>query len=273
MNKDYYNNWYQIEEFPNGPYEINKMGQIRNKRTKNILKPQIKNTGYLVYTLYIDRKIYYRQAHILVARQFIPNPDNKPIVNHKDENKMNPCVDNLEWVTEIENANYGTSKKRGAKGKEKPVDEYSVDGIYIRTWRSTVSICLFFANDTDATALKNYITTILKYNKENEIKKTFANRVFMYSDKKYDNKVFEVKNTMPRKNKKLKITDDTIVSSEFLYNEEELQYGYIEVLERMIGSYQLTKRQKEAMNYAITSVRMIERMKPLIKDLGLIMKE
>ena len=229
MNKDYYNNWYQIEEFPNGTYEINKMGQIRNKRTKNILKPQIKNAGYLVYTLYIDRKIYYRQAHILVARQFIPNPDNKPIVNHKDENKMNPCVDNLEWVTEIENANYGTSKKRGAKGKEKPVDEYSVDGIYIRTWRSTVSICLFFANDTDATALKNYITTILKYNKENEIKKTFANRVFMYSDKKYDNKVFEVKNTMPRKNKKLKITDDTIVSSEFLYDEEELQYGYIEV--------------------------------------------
>ena len=48
MNKDYYNNWYQIEEFPNGPYEINKMGQIRNKRTKNILKPQIKNAGYLV---------------------------------------------------------------------------------------------------------------------------------------------------------------------------------------------------------------------------------
>ena len=45
------------------------------------------------------------------------------------------------------------------------------------------------------------------------------------------------------------------------------------VLERMIDSYQLTKRQKEAMNYAITSVRMIERMKPLIKDLGLIMKE
>jgi len=52
-----------------------------------------------------------------------------------------------------------------------------------------------------------------------------------------------------------------------------IKYGYIEVLERMIGSYQLTKRQKEAMNYAITSVRMIERMKPLIKDLGLIMKE
>ena len=52
-----------------------------------------------------------------------------------------------------------------------------------------------------------------------------------------------------------------------------MQYGYIEVLERMIGSYQLTKRQKEPMNYAITSVRMIERMKPLIKDLGLIMKE
>ena len=66
-------------------------------------------------------------------------------------------------------------------------------------------------------------------------------------NKKYENKVFEVNNTIPRKNKKLKITDDTIVSSEFLYDEEELQYGYIEVLERMIDSYQLTKRQKEAM--------------------------
>ena len=107
-----------------------------------------------------------------------------------------------------------------------------------------------------------------------EIKKTFANRVFMYSDKKYDNKVFEVKNTMPRKNKKLKITDDTIVSSELVWiYRDRNSIRYIEVLERMIGSYQLTKRQKEAMNYAITSVRMIERMKPLIKDLGLIMKE
>ena len=87
----------------------------------------------------------------------------------------------------------------------------------------------------------------------------------MYSDKKYDNKVFEVKNTMPRKNKKLKITDDTIVSSEFLYD-EELQYGYIEVFQKeLTWYYQLTKRQKEAMNYAITSVRMIEKqIKPLI---------
>ena len=59
----------------------------------------------------------------------------------------------------------------------------------------------------------------------------------------------------------------------WIWKREQLQYGYIEVLERMIGSYQLTKRQKEPMNYAITSVRMIERMKPLIKDLGLIMKE
>ena len=135
------------------------------------------------------------------------------------------------------------------------------------------SICKAFSFFHMPTRERRYITTILKYNKENEIKKTFANRVFMYSDKKYENKVFEVNNTIPRKNKKLKITDDTIVSSEFLYDEEELQYGYIEVLERMIDSYQLTKRQKEAMNYAITSVRMIERMKPLIKDLGLIMKE
>ena len=48
MNKDYYNKWYQIEEFPNGPYEINKMGQIRNKRTKNILKPLVISNSCLL---------------------------------------------------------------------------------------------------------------------------------------------------------------------------------------------------------------------------------
>ena len=77
----------------------------------------------------------------------------------------------------------------------------------------------------------------------------------MYSDKKYENKVFEVNNTIPRKNKKLKITDDTIVSSEFLYDEEELQYGYIEVLARMIGSYQLTPRSNELCYYTCKNDR------------------
>lgn len=53
-----------------------------------------------------------RKVHRLVAKAFIPNPENLPFVNHKDENKANPCVDNLEWCTHEYNVNYGTCQKR-----------------------------------------------------------------------------------------------------------------------------------------------------------------
>ena len=69
-----------------------------------------------------------------MAKAFIPNPDNLPCVNHKDENPSNNCVDNLEWCTYGYNLAYNDLAKRKAIDKRKPILQYSKDGEFIREW-------------------------------------------------------------------------------------------------------------------------------------------
>ena len=91
--------WKDIEEFPS--YQASDLGRIRNKNRNNILSPIKDKDGYLKVHLNNDRTI--RFVHRLVAITFIPNPENKPQVNHKDGNKENNSVWNLEWCTSKEN--------------------------------------------------------------------------------------------------------------------------------------------------------------------------
>lgn len=74
--------------------------------------------------------------HRILALAFIPNPDNKPQVNHKDENKLNNDLSNLEWSTSKENANYGTRNKRLSK----MVSQNTLDGEKIKVWNSLTEI-------------------------------------------------------------------------------------------------------------------------------------
>lgn len=131
-------NWQQIKYFPN--YQVSDLGNVKNKTTnKNIAKWR-KSNGYLQVTLHsngIKKNVY---IHRLVAEAFIPNPDNLTDVNHKDENKTNNTVNNLEWMTHLNNCNYGNRGKKISSSLSKPVVQMSLSGKLIRKFPSLISV-------------------------------------------------------------------------------------------------------------------------------------
>lgn len=131
-----------------GLYQVSNFGQILslnyNKTGKpKLMKPSKNKDGYLRIFLCKDgkRKMFF--IHRLVAEHFIPNPDNLPEINHKDENKENNSVENLEYCNHEYNCNHGTRNERISKtqtnGKcSKPVLQLSLTGDFIREWPSTM---------------------------------------------------------------------------------------------------------------------------------------
>ena len=109
--------WKKIPNYEN--YDVSNLGKIRNSKTSILRKTSIFRTGYEMVVLFKNGKRKNCSVHRLVAEAFIPNPNNLPEVNHKDEIKTNNFVDNLEWCTRIYNENYGTGIKRGIETKRK----------------------------------------------------------------------------------------------------------------------------------------------------------
>ena len=120
-------------------YQVDKNGNVKGKFGK-ILKPNTATKGYQMVKLYLDDGSKFNAAvHRLVAEAFIPNPDNKPEVNHKNihnlspaENKKDNCVENLEWVTGSENVKHAfRNKLREAKyGENHPMSKFEDDIIH-----------------------------------------------------------------------------------------------------------------------------------------------
>ena len=96
-------------------YLVDRKGNVYSKFSKRFLTPKKDKEGYLSVAFYGGEKPKYFKIHRLVAMMFIPNPDNLPQINHKDENKANNSVENLEWCTGKYNVNYGTRNERAGK--------------------------------------------------------------------------------------------------------------------------------------------------------------
>ena len=96
--------WLDIQGFE-GEYEISNTGKVKSKKHKNekILIPEIDRYGYLRVTLSHEGRQYKKKIHRLVAETFLSNDNTMPQVNHKDGNKANNNVDNLEWCSAKEN--------------------------------------------------------------------------------------------------------------------------------------------------------------------------
>ena len=150
MKKEY---WKPILNYE-GLYEVSNWGRVRSldrwcshRRGKQLKKGRIlklctNKGGYLYVYLWKNGKGKYFLVHRLVAEAFIPNPDNLPQVNHKDENKLNNNAENLEWCSAKYNSNFGTRNERiivkNTNGKcSKKVLQYDLEGNFIREWQST----------------------------------------------------------------------------------------------------------------------------------------
>lgn len=131
--------WKSIKETNN--YEVSNKGNVRRKLKKGykLLKPFEDKDGYLKVCLCENNKRIYRFVHRLVGIEFIENKYNKPTINHKDGNKKNNNIENLEWATIKEQNNHALkSGLRNMKndGCSKEVEQYDLEGKLIKTYQS-----------------------------------------------------------------------------------------------------------------------------------------
>lgn len=141
-----------------GLYEVNNLGEVRRLEGKvlmkdghiktvkeRILKPSLAGRGYPYVNLSKYGVSHLVSIHRLVAIAFIPNPDNLPQVNHKNENKTDNRVENLEWCTNLYNMTYndrhiraGLAERGKVAHNRKEVIQYTLDGQYVASYSSVV---------------------------------------------------------------------------------------------------------------------------------------
>jgi hypothetical protein len=129
--------WKDIKEYK-GKYQVSNTGKV--KRGNTLLNPYDNGKGYLNVSLYFNKRNITARVNRLVAQEFVENPNNYKFVNHKDENKKNNNVDNLEWCTIKYNNNYGNRIKKYKQKRCKKILQYDLNNCFIKEWDSMSEI-------------------------------------------------------------------------------------------------------------------------------------
>jgi len=131
-------------------YSVSDIGEIRNDNRGKLLS-QGTEQGYKTVGLHINKKLKKFRVHRLVAMVYIDNPENKPYVNHKDGNRSNNRVENLEWVTPQENTRHAVETGLLISAKRRPVKQYDSLGNFIARYDSIIEAAK--ATNTSATKI------------------------------------------------------------------------------------------------------------------------
>lgn len=107
---------------------------------EKFLKKYEDKDGYIKVSLNKNAKSKAYAVHRLIAGAFIPNPNNYPCINHKDENKQNNKLENLEWCTVKYNNSYGTRLQKIKQKKQIPIEQYDLNGNLIKKWNSAKEV-------------------------------------------------------------------------------------------------------------------------------------
>lgn len=140
--------WKDIKGYE-GKYQVSNKGRIKSLSRaiphlgsfrvipERIMTQHVSSTnGYYMVSLCKDNKYEWMLTHRIVATAFIPNPNNLPYINHKDEIKTHNNVENLEWCTPSYNMNYSNVREKQINAISKEVEQYDFDGRFIKRYKN-----------------------------------------------------------------------------------------------------------------------------------------
>lgn len=128
--------WRPVEGYE-GLYDVSNLARVRSWYVGGrVMKPQFATNGYYTINLHKNKQQFRTLVHRLVAKAFVPNPNNLPEVNHKDCCKTNNMPDNLEWCDRVYNVNYADAREKQALLRGRRVEQLTKNGEHVAFYDS-----------------------------------------------------------------------------------------------------------------------------------------